>query len=65
MDPGIKNSSPRLRKFGPGDGVEWLIVGLLFAASAAGVFVLTGSVLSALFVGVLVGLVATGVVAML
>ncbi|MGW5386653.1 hypothetical protein [Nocardia sp. NBC_01329] len=65
MDPGIKNSHPRLRKFGPGDGVEWLIVGLLFAASAVGVFVLTGSVLSALFVGVLVGLVATGVVAML
>ncbi|MGW0180017.1 hypothetical protein [Nocardia sp. NPDC003345] len=45
--------------------MAWLIVGLLFAASAAGVFVLTGSVLSALFVGVLVGLVTTGVVTML
>ncbi|GGL26810.1 hypothetical protein [Nocardia jinanensis] len=65
MDPGIKNLYPRLRKFGPGDGVAWLIVGLLFAASGVGVFVLTGSVLSALFVGVLVGLVTTGVVAML
>lgn len=50
---------------GPGDGVAWLIVGLLFAAAAVGVFVLTGSVLSALFVGVLVALVATGVVTML
>ncbi|MEV3959645.1 hypothetical protein AB0M34_01920 [Nocardia sp. NPDC050193] len=65
MDPGIKNARPRLRKFGPGDGVARLIVGLLFAASAVGVFITTGSVFSALFVGVLVGLVATGVVAML
>jgi amino acid transporter len=65
VDPGIKNSRPRLRKFGLGDAVARLIVGLLFAASAVGVFVLTGSVFSALFVGVLVGLVATGVVAML
>lgn len=40
-------------------------MGLLFAAAAVGMFVLTGSVLSALFVGVLVGLVATGVVGML
>ncbi|MEU4316514.1 hypothetical protein [Nocardia sp. NPDC024068] len=45
--------------------MAWLIVGLLFAASASGVFVLTSSVLSALFVGILVGLVATGVVTML
>ncbi|MEU1985957.1 hypothetical protein [Nocardia sp. NPDC019395] len=65
MDRGIKNSHLRLRRFGPSDGVAWLIVLLLFAAAAVGVFVLTGSVLSALFVGVLVALVATGVVAML
>ncbi|WP_245551249.1 hypothetical protein [Nocardia paucivorans] len=45
--------------------MEWLIVGLLFAVSAVGVFVLTNSVMSALFVGLLVWLVAEGVVAML
>jgi hypothetical protein len=49
----------------PGDWVEWLIVALLFAVSAVGVFVLTGSLLSALFVGALVWVVALGVVAML
>ncbi|WP_433681620.1 hypothetical protein [Nocardia sp. CA-119907] len=38
---------------------------LLFAVSAVGVFVLTGSFLSSLFVGVLVWVVAVGVVALL
>ncbi|MBF6213606.1 hypothetical protein IU433_12870 [Nocardia puris] len=65
MDRGLKNAPPRYRKLRPGDWVEWLIVGLLFAVSSVGVFVLTGSLLSALFVGVLVWLVAVGVVAML
>jgi hypothetical protein len=49
----------------PDDWVEWLIVALLFAVSAVGVFVLTHSLLSALFVGLLVWIVALGVVAML
>ncbi|MFR9753671.1 hypothetical protein ACL02S_21915 [Nocardia sp. 004] len=49
----------------PGDWVEWLIVGLLFAVSAFGVLILTGSVLSALFVGLVVWIVALGVVAIL
>lgn len=49
----------------PDDWVEWLIVGLLFAVSSVGVFVLTSSVMSALFVGVLVWLVSVGVVAIL
>ncbi len=45
--------------------MEWLIVVLLFAVSAVGVFVLTSSLLSALLVGLLVWIVALGVVAML
>ncbi len=45
--------------------MEWLIVALLFAVSAVGVFVLTNSLLSALLVGLLVWIVALGVVAML
>ncbi|WP_281196841.1 hypothetical protein [Nocardia altamirensis] len=42
-----------------------MIVALLFAVSAVGVFILTGSVLPALLVGVLVWVVAIGVVAIL
>ncbi|WP_245548228.1 hypothetical protein [Nocardia pneumoniae] len=45
--------------------MEWLIVALLFAVSVIGVFILTSSVLTALLVGVLVWIVALGVVAML
>ncbi|WP_454194301.1 hypothetical protein [Nocardia sp. Marseille-Q1738] len=45
--------------------MEWLIVALLFAVSAIGVFILTSSVLTALLVGLLVWIVALGVVAML
>ncbi|MGO4616016.1 hypothetical protein AB4305_26130 [Nocardia sp. 2YAB30] len=65
MDRGLKSSHPRYKKLRPGDWVEWLIVALLFAVSAIGVFILTSSVLSALFVGLLVWIVAIGVVAML
>ena len=65
VDRGLKSSHPRYKKLQPGDWVEWLIVALLFAVSAVGVFVLTGSFLSALFVGVLVWIVAVGVVALL
>lgn len=65
VDRGIKNSHLRYRRLTPNDWVEWLIVGLLFAVSAVGVFVLTNSVMSALLIGVLVWLVAVGVVAML
>jgi len=65
VDRGLKSSHPRYKKLRPGDWVEWLIVALLFAVSAVGVFVLTGSFLSALFVGVLVWVVAVGVVALL
>lgn len=65
MDRGLKSSHPRYRKLQPGDWVEWLIVALLFAVSVIGVFILTSSVLTALLVGVLVWIVALGVVAML
>lgn len=65
VDRGIKSSLTRYRRPAPNDWLEWLIVGLLFAVSAVGVFVLTNSVMSALFVGLLVWLVAEGVVAML
>ncbi|MEU4339834.1 hypothetical protein AB0H00_01005 [Nocardia sp. NPDC023852] len=65
MDRGLKSSHPRYKKLRPGDWVEWLIVALLFAVSAIGVFILTSSVLSALFVGLLVWIVAIGVVATL
>ncbi|MBF6075485.1 hypothetical protein ACWEPH_23740 [Nocardia beijingensis] len=65
MDRGLKSSHPRYRKLRPGDWVEWLIVALLFAVSAVGVFVLTSSLWSALLVGLLVWVVALGVVAML
>ncbi|MGW4089829.1 hypothetical protein [Nocardia sp. NPDC004750] len=65
MDRGLKSSHPRYRKLRPDDWVEWLIVALLFAVSAVGVFVLTSSLLSALFVGLLVWVVALGVVTML
>ncbi|WP_067463040.1 hypothetical protein [Nocardia amamiensis] len=65
MDRGLKSSHPRYKKLRPGDWVEWLIVALLFAVSAIGVFILTSSVLTALLVGVLVWIVALGVVAML
>ncbi|WP_239476759.1 hypothetical protein [Nocardia arizonensis] len=61
----MKNVPPRYKKLRPGDWVEWLIVALLFAVSSIGVYVLTGSLLSSLFVGVLVWAVAVGVVAML
>lgn len=47
------------------DGVERLIVVLLFVVSAVGIYVLTGSLPTALSVGVLVGGVSVGVVAML
>ncbi|MGK8521245.1 hypothetical protein ACRS6B_06650 [Nocardia asteroides] len=65
MDRGLKSSHPRYKKLRPGDWVEWLIVALLFAVSAVGVFVLTNSLLSALLVGLLVWIVALGVVAIL
>lgn len=65
MDRGLKNSPPRYRTPHPRYWVEWLIVGLLVAVSSVGVFVLTGSLLSALFVGALVWAVAVGVVALL
>ncbi|MFD6155398.1 hypothetical protein ACFWF7_12835 [Nocardia sp. NPDC060256] len=45
--------------------MEWLIVALLFAVTTIGLFILTGSLVSALFIGVLVGVVAVGVVTML
>lgn len=63
MDRGIKNYQTRYRKLRPGDWVEWLIVALLFAVSTVGVYVLTSSFLPALFVGLLVWIVALGVVA--
>jgi hypothetical protein len=56
---------PRYRRLAPEDGVERLIVVLLFAVSAIGIYVLTSSLLSALFIGLLVGLVAMGTVAVL
>ncbi len=56
---------PRYRRLAPEDGVERLIVLLLFAVSAMGIYVLTSSLLSALFIGLLVGLVAVGTVAVL
>lgn len=56
---------PRYRRLAPEDGVERLIVILLFAVSAIGIYVLTGSLLSALFIGLLVGSVAMGTVAVL
>ncbi|RJO76926.1 hypothetical protein D5S18_11995 [Nocardia panacis] len=65
MDRGLKNSVPRYRKLRPGDWVERLIVVLLFGVSGVGVFILTGSYLSALLVGLLVWAVAVGVVALL
>lgn len=65
MDRGLRNSQPRYRKLLPDDWVERLIVGMLFAVSAVGVFVLTGAFVPALAVGVLVGAVAIGVVEML
>ena len=49
----------------PEDWVERLIVGMLFAVSALGIFVLTGSALPAVLVGLLVGAVSMAVVAML
>ncbi|WP_280468763.1 hypothetical protein [Nocardia cyriacigeorgica] len=65
MDRGLKNSHLLYRRLRPHDWVEWLIIALLFAVSAVGIYVLTGSLASALFVGGLVWLVAAGVVALL
>ncbi len=65
MDRGLKNSRPRYRKLGPDDWMERLIVGMLFAVSAMGIYVLTGALISAVAVGLLVGGVALAVVAML
>ncbi|WP_330184219.1 hypothetical protein OHB26_11785 [Nocardia sp. NBC_01503] len=45
--------------------MERLIVGMLFAVSAMGIYVLTGALISAVAVGLLVGAVALAVVAML
>ncbi|WKY52765.1 hypothetical protein [Nocardia seriolae] len=50
---------------GPDDWVERLIVGMLFAVSAMGVYVLTGALMPAIAIGVLVAAVAIGVVAIL
>lgn len=65
VDRGLKNARPRYRKMGPHDWVERLIVGMLFAVSAMGVYVLTGALIPALAIGVLVAAVAIGVVAIL
>ncbi|MGW4241500.1 hypothetical protein [Nocardia sp. NPDC004722] len=65
MDRGLKNARPRYRNLGPHDWVERLIVGMLFAVSAMGVYVLTGALIPALAIGVLVAAVAIGVVAIL
>ncbi|MBC7303311.1 MAG: hypothetical protein H5T78_20475 [Nocardia sp.] len=65
MDRGLKKMPPRYRRLAPEDGVERLIVILLFAVSTIGIYVLTGSLLSALFIGLLVGSVAMGTVAVL
>lgn len=65
VDRGLKNVRPRYRKLGPEDWVERLIVGMLFAVSAMGVYVLTGALMPALAIGVLVAAVAIGVVAIL
>ncbi|WP_405159867.1 hypothetical protein OG203_25830 [Nocardia sp. NBC_01499] len=65
MDRGLKGSHSRYKKLRPGDWVEWLIVTLLFAVTTVGLFILTGSLVSSVFIGVLVGVVAVGVVAML
>ncbi|WP_232110752.1 hypothetical protein [Nocardia wallacei] len=45
--------------------MERLIVGMLFVVSAVGVYMLTGAVLPALLVGLLVAVVAIGVVTQL
>ncbi|MBF6176422.1 hypothetical protein IU476_33645 [Nocardia blacklockiae] len=65
MDRGLRNISPRYRKPLPGDWVERLIVVMLFVVSATGVYMLTGAMLSALLVGLLVAVVAIGVVTQL
>ncbi len=65
VDRGIRNTSTRYRKLLPGDWIERLIVGLLFAVSTVGIFVLTGAVMTALMVGLLVAAVAVGVVTLL
>ncbi len=65
VDRGLRNTSPRYRKLLPDDWVERLIVGMLFVVSAAGVYMLTGAMLSALLVGLLVAVVAIGVVTQL
>lgn len=65
MDRGLKGSHSRYKKLRPGDWVEWLIVALLFAVTAIGLFILTGSLMSSLVIGLLVGVVAVAVVAML
>lgn len=65
MDRGLKGSHSRYKKLRPGDWVEWLIVALLFAVTAIGLFMLTGSLMSSLIIGLLVGVVAVAVVAML
>ncbi|MQY24002.1 hypothetical protein [Nocardia macrotermitis] len=64
MDRGLKNT-PRYRRLFPGDWIERLIVGMLFAVSAGGVYAMTGSVLPAVLFGLLVALVAVGVVTQL
>ncbi|MCX4096429.1 hypothetical protein [Nocardia sp. alder85J] len=56
---------PRYRKFIPGDWVERLIVGMLFTVSAVGIYLLTGTVWSSLLIGILVAVVAAGMVSVL
>ncbi len=56
---------PRYRKLIPSDWVERLIVGMLFAVSAVGIYLLTGTVLSSLLIGLLVAVVAIGMVSVL
>jgi hypothetical protein len=65
MDRGTRHMPPRYRKLIPGDWAERLIVGMLFAVSAVGIYLLTGTVLSSLLIGLLVALVAIGVVSVL
>ncbi len=65
MERGRKNAPVRYRKLLPGDGVERSIVGILFAVTAVGVYVMTGATVTAVLVGALLASVAVGVITQL
>lgn len=66
MDTAVEPPHPRIKfSLSGSDWVEWLIVGLLCVVAAAGVAVLTGSIVATVVVACVVLVATSAVVALL